>query len=86
MIDEAKQNILDAKFSRIILAISEQHDIPVEKAMDIFYNSATSQLIEEGIADLHCRSSKYLADVIWDEYMTNATNTWPLETKPDSGN
>lgn len=74
MIDEAKQNILDAKISRIILAISEQHDISIEQAMDIFYNSITSQLIEEGIADLHCRSSKYLADLIWDEYLENETH------------
>ena len=74
MTDEARQNILDEKFSHIIVALSEQHNISIEQAMDIFYNSATSQLIEEGVADLHCRSSKYLADVIWDEYMANETN------------
>ena len=71
MTDEARQNILDEKFSHIIVA---QHNISIEQAMDIFYNSTTSQLIEEGVADLHCRSSKYLADVIWDEYMANETN------------
>ncbi|WP_182505701.1 MULTISPECIES: DUF3791 domain-containing protein [Bacteroides] len=74
MTDEARQNILDEKFSHIIVALSEQHNISIEQAMDIFYNSTTSQLIEEGVADLHCRSSKYLADVIWDEYMANETN------------
>jgi hypothetical protein len=65
---------LHEKFSHIIVALSEQHNISIEQAMDIFYNSTTSQLIEEGVADLHCRSSKYLADVIWDEYMANETN------------
>ena len=74
MTDEARQNILDEKFSHIIVALSEQHNMSIEQAMDIFYNSTTSQLIEEGVADLHCRSSKYLADVIWDEYMANETN------------
>ena len=74
MTDEARQNILDEKFSHIIVALSEQHNISIEQAMDIFYNSTTSQPIEEGVADLHCRSSKYLADVIWDEYMANETN------------
>ena len=74
MTDEARQYILDEKFSHIIVALSEQHNISIEQAMDIFYNSTTSQLIEEGVADLHCRSSKYLADVIWDEYMANETN------------
>lgn len=76
MTDEARQNILDEKFSHIIVALSEQHNISIEQAMEILCCSlsTTSQLIEEGVADLHCRSSKYLADVIWDEYMANETN------------
>ena len=53
MTDEARQNILDEKFSHIIVALSEQHNISIEQAMDVFYNSTTSQLIEEGVADLH---------------------------------
>ena len=59
--DEARQNILDEKFSHIIVALSEQHNISIEQAMDIFYNSTTSQLIEEGFiifiqedGDVHC--------------------------------
>lgn len=32
------------------------------------YNSETANLIEECIADLHCRSDKYLAEEIWLEY------------------
>ena len=36
-------------------------------AMDIFYNSPLLPLLEEGIADLHCRSDKYLAEEIWRE-------------------
>lgn len=66
--DEAKQAVLDAKLSRIIQALSEQHNISIEQAMDIFYNSPMLPLIADGVADLHCRSSRYLADVIWDEY------------------
>ena len=68
MTDEAKNTILDAKYARIISAISEMHSIPLEKAADIFYNSETSHLIEEGVADLHCRSDRYLAEEIWREY------------------
>ena len=36
-------------------------------AVDIFYNSPLLSLLEEGIADLHCRSDKYLAEEIWRE-------------------
>ena len=31
-------------------------------------NLTLQELIEDGIADLHCRSDKYLATIIWDEY------------------
>ena len=30
-------------------------------------NSDMLQLLEDGIADLHCRSDKYLAEEVWDE-------------------
>ena len=36
-------------------------------AVDIFYNSPLLPLLEEGIAVLHCRSDKYLAEEIWRE-------------------
>jgi hypothetical protein len=36
--------------------------------MDIFYNSPLLPLIEEGTADLHCRSDHYLAEEIWQEH------------------
>lgn len=65
--DEAFHAILEAKYSRIINCISEMHAISLEDAMDIFYNSPLLPLLEEGIADLHCRSDKYLAEEIWRE-------------------
>lgn len=70
MTDDAKNTILDAKYARIISAISEMHSIPLEKAADIFYNSETSHLIEEGVAGLHCRSDRYLAEEIWMEFVS----------------
>ena len=65
--DEAYHAILEAKYARIIKEISEMHSISPEEAMDIFYNSPLLPLLEEGIADLHCRSDKYLAEEIWRE-------------------
>ena len=44
----------------------------MEEAMDIFYNSPILPLLEEGVADLHCRSDKYLAEEIWREFKGEA--------------
>ena len=71
MSEDSKLVIRSAKCARIILCISEMYGVTLEKATDIFYNSETSNMIEEGVADLHCRSDKYLAEEVWNEY--NAT-------------
>lgn len=57
-----KQNILQAKYARIIKGIADKLHIPLEEALDGFYHSQTFQLINKGIADLHCRSDIYLID------------------------
>lgn len=69
--DDAFHTILEAKYARIIEAISQLHNVSFEEAMDIFYNSPLLPLIEEGVADLHCRSDHYLAEEIWREYAVN---------------
>lgn len=68
MTEESKIVLRGDKCSGVIRAICERYDVPLRQAMDIFYNSTTSVLIEEGIADLHCRSERYLAQCVWDEY------------------
>lgn len=65
--DEAYHTILEAKYARIIEEMSRMYHITMEEAMDRFYSSDTLQLMEEGVADLHCRSDKYLAEEIWNE-------------------
>ncbi len=57
-----------SKCAAIINSLSEMYHIPLEEATDIYYNSETSTLIDEGVADLHCRSERYLASLVWDEY------------------
>lgn len=59
------------KVAKIIENISNCYKVSLDKASDIYYNSDTSILIEEGVADLHCRSEKYLAQCVWDEYQEN---------------
>lgn len=68
MTEESKQILRSAKCARIIIAISELYHIPLQEATDIYYQSETANLIEEGVADLHCRSDKYLATEVWEEY------------------
>ena len=71
--DDAFYAILEAKYARIIAAISELYGVSLEEAMDIFYKSPLLPLIEEGVADLHCRSDHYLAEEIWRERNTDST-------------
>ena len=56
------------KNANIIMALCELHGISAQQATDIYYDSETSSLIEDGVADLQCRSDKYLATLVWDEY------------------
>ena len=65
--DEGWHAILEAKYARIISEISKMYNVSLDDAMDMFYNSETMQLMEEGVADLHCRSEKYLAEEVWRE-------------------
>ena len=71
MSDESKQAIRSAQCARIIVCISEMHNVTLNEATDIYYNSETANLIEEGVADLHCRSDKYLAEEVWNEHIKN---------------
>lgn len=43
-------------------------NVPLNKATDIYYSSETASMIEDGIADLHCRSDRYLAGEVWREF------------------
>lgn len=72
--DEALYAILESKYSRIISEISALYNISLEKAMDMFYKSETFTLIEDGVADLHCRSDKYLAEEVWREMTEKEEN------------
>lgn len=68
MSDETKQILKSAQCARIIACISEMHNVSLQEAADIYYNSVTANMIEDGTADLHCRSDKYLAEEVWNEY------------------
>lgn len=44
------------KNASIILSMNELFGFSIEDATNIFYHSDTARLIEEKVADLHCRS------------------------------
>lgn len=62
------------KNAAIIMAMNELFGVSIEDATNIYYQSETAQLIEDKVADLHCRSEKYLATLVWEEYLENATS------------
>jgi len=68
MSEETKQIMRGAQCARIITCLSEMYGVTLQEATDIYYGSETANLIEEGVADLHCRSDKYLAEEVWNEY------------------
>ena len=68
MSDETRQILKSAQCARIIACISEMHNVSLQDAADIYYNSVTANMIEDGTADLHCRSDKYLAEEVWNEH------------------
>ena len=60
------------KVANVIMSLCEMYDLSMQDATDIYYRSETSRLIEEGVSDLQCRSEKYLATLVWDEFLGNA--------------
>lgn len=68
MSDESKTVMRSAKCANIIMALCELYGLSLQESTDIFYQSDTAEFIEEGVADLQCRSDKYLASLIWEEF------------------
>ncbi len=68
MTEESKLAFQANKSANIIKSLSNLYGLSLQVATDIYYQSDTSELIEDGIADLQCRSDKYLATIIWEEY------------------
>lgn len=65
---EANKTILQMKYVRIVPIFAEQTGITLEDALDFFYTSSIYQMMNEGIADMHCRNDGYLADLVKEEW------------------
>ncbi len=68
MSEDGKTAMQASKSANVIKAICDLYGVSMQEAADVFYQSDTSELIEEGIADLQCRSDKYLATLVWEEH------------------
>ena len=68
IMEDSKSILIQAKNARIIAILADKFAGSIDKAMEVFYNSVTAQMIQDGIADLHCRSDHYLAEEIYREY------------------
>lgn len=62
--DKATRILRDMKYARIIEIIAEKQHVSLEEAMDILYSSPLFEIIDDGTADLICRSDIYLAEEI----------------------
>lgn len=62
--DKATRILRDMKYANIIGLIAEKQQISLEDAMDMLYSSPIFEIIDDGTADLICRSDRYLADEI----------------------
>lgn len=73
-------NVLHTFSSRYLMEdlteyVREKGVLPLDKATDIFYSSETASMIEDGVADLHYRSDRCLAEEIWREYQESKNET-----------
>ena len=68
MTDESRMALRAAKCANIIMSICDLYGTSLKDSTDIFYKSVTAGMIEDGVSDLNCRSDKYLASLVWDEY------------------
>lgn len=69
MTEESKLAFMARKSANIIKNLCSMYRIPLKEGTDIYYQSDISELIEDGVADLQCRSDKYLATLVWEEHM-----------------
>lgn len=56
------------KYARIVRLFAERVNLSYEDALGFFYDSDTYNLMNEGVADMHCLSDEYLAEELGREY------------------
>ena len=72
MTEESKITLRANKIANIIISLCNLYNLSLQDATDMYYRSTTADLVEEGVADLQCRSDKYLAVLVWEEAQESA--------------
>ena len=65
---KADKAILQITYSAVIDMFARLANIPLREALDLFYKSIIYKEMREGISDMHCRSEKYLAEDLIQEF------------------
>ena len=60
--------ILQLIYPGVIEAFAQMTNIPLREALDKFYRSQIYIEMRDGISDMHCRSEKYLAEELMQEF------------------
>ena len=60
--------LLQKKYARIVEQFAKAENLTLSKALRIFYNSDTYELMSKGISDMHCMSDGYLVEELQREY------------------
>ena len=65
---KADKIILQCKYFSVIEAFAVMANISKRDALDMFYKSQIYLEMRDGISDMHCRSDKYLAEDLIQEF------------------
>jgi len=62
--------ILQITYCSVIETFAMMGKFSNREALDLFYKSQIYQEMREGVSDMHCRSEKYLAEDLLQEFLT----------------
>ena len=65
---KADKNLLQLTYSSVIKTFAETAGITLREALGLFYKSEVYAEMREGLSDMHCRSEKYLAEDLMQEF------------------
>jgi hypothetical protein len=65
---KADKILLQCKYFSVINAFALMGNISLREALDLFYKSEIYKEMRDGVSDMHCRSDKYLAEDLLNEY------------------
>lgn len=65
------ETLLQMKYARVIMLLSERLSISPQRALDIFYNSSTYSYLSRNMYHLHNMSDAYLVDEVLLELQMN---------------